>query len=142
MDTVVAAFTLCTIPDVEAALAEARRVLKPSGQFRYLEHGLHPDPKVAVWQRRIEPVWKVLAGGCHLTRDADELVRAAGFDLVESEHHSMPGPRFSTALYGGCHPGLNANTLGAAEEVGFGGPCGTTLTPCTPQGPRLRGERE
>lgn len=101
MDTVVAAFTLCTIPDVEAALAEARRVLKPSGQFRYLEHGLHPDPKVAVWQRRIEPVWKVLAGGCHLTRDADELVRAAGFDLVESEHHSMPGPRFSTALYEG-----------------------------------------
>ena len=101
VDTVVAAFTLCTIPDVEAALAEARRVLKPSGQFRYLEHGLHPDPKVAVWQRRIEPVWKVLAGGCHLTRDADELVRAAGFDLVEIEHHSMPGPRFSTALYEG-----------------------------------------
>ncbi|MCB1027714.1 MAG: class I SAM-dependent methyltransferase [Microthrixaceae bacterium] len=100
-DTVVAAFTLCTIPDVGAALAEARRVLKPGGQLRYLEHGLHADPKVAAWQRRIEPVWKVLAGGCHLTRNADELVREAGFDLVESEHHTMPGPKISTALYEG-----------------------------------------
>lgn len=100
-DTVVAAFTLCTIPDVESALAEARRVLKPGGQLRYLEHGLHPDPKVAAWQRRIEPVWKVLAGGCHLTRDADQLVRSAGFELIESEHHTMPGPRVSTALYEG-----------------------------------------
>lgn len=100
-DTVVSAFTLCTIPNVEAALAEARRVLKPGGQLRYLEHGKHSDAKVAAWQRRIEPVWKVLAGGCHLTRDADVLVRAAGFELIESERHSMPGPKITTALYEG-----------------------------------------
>ncbi len=101
IDTVVAAFTLCTIPDVASALAEARRVLKPGGQLRYLEHGLHDDPRVAARQRLIEPVWKRLAGGCHLTRSPDELVRAAGFDLIESERHSMPGPRISTALYEG-----------------------------------------
>ena len=101
VDTVVAAFTLCTIADVASALAEAHRVLKPGGQLRYLEHGLHDDPRVAARQRRIEPVWKVLAGGCHLTRSPDQLVRDAGFELVESERHSMPGPRITTALYEG-----------------------------------------
>ncbi|HMS49354.1 MAG: class I SAM-dependent methyltransferase [Candidatus Microthrix subdominans] len=101
VDTVVAAFTLCTIPDVASALAEARRVLKPNGQLRYLEHGLHDDSRVAARQRLIEPVWKVFSGGCHLTRDPDELVREAGFELIESTRHTMPGPPITNALYEG-----------------------------------------
>ncbi|MEZ5380835.1 MAG: class I SAM-dependent methyltransferase [Microthrixaceae bacterium] len=101
VDTVVAAFTLCTIPDVESAIAEVRRVLRPGGEFRYLEHGLHADPRVARRQARIEKVWKPLAGGCHLTRNADELVTSGGFVLRSSEHHTMPGPTFTTALYEG-----------------------------------------
>ena len=83
------------------ALAEARRVLKPNGQLRYLEHGLHDDSRVAARQRLIEPVWKVFSGGCHLTRDPDELVREAGFELIESTRHTMPGPPITNALYEG-----------------------------------------
>jgi ubiquinone/menaquinone biosynthesis C-methylase UbiE len=84
-DAALSTFTLCTIPDVERALAEVWRVLRPGGRLHFLEHGLSPDPKVAVWQRRIEPVQKRVADGCHLTRDPVELVRAAGFVL---EHHA------------------------------------------------------
>lgn len=93
-DGALATFTLCTIPDVDAALAEIRRVLRPSGRFHFLEHGLSPDSSVATWQRRIEPLQKRLAGGCHLTRDPTALVRAAGFDIehVESRYGTGPKP--------------------------------------------------
>ncbi|MDP1967450.1 MAG: class I SAM-dependent methyltransferase, partial [Reyranella sp.] len=67
-DCVVCTFTLCSVQSPAAALAEARRVLKPGGRFLYCEHGLAPDPGVARWQARLEPVWKSIAGGCHLTR--------------------------------------------------------------------------
>src|SRR4051794_39472974 len=64
-DAVLSTWTLCTIPNVDAALAEMRRVLKPGGAFHFIEHGHTPDAKVAHWQARIEPVWKPPAGGCH-----------------------------------------------------------------------------
>ena len=67
-DTVVCTFTLCSVDDVERTLAEARRVLKSSGRFLFCEHGLSPDHHVQKWQRRIEPVWKRVFGGCHITR--------------------------------------------------------------------------
>lgn len=86
-------FTLCTIPDVEAALAELRRVLEPGGLFGFLEHGRAPDPKVARWQERLEPVQQRVAGGCHLTREPAELVRAAGFDIVRTESRYARGPK-------------------------------------------------
>ena len=95
-DTVVVTYALCTIPDAPAALAEARRLLKPGGQLLFCEHGRAPDADVARWQARIEPVWKRLAGGCHLTRDPVALVQAAGFTCEALEQRYLSGtPRFA-----------------------------------------------
>ncbi len=95
-DTVVCTFTLCSVGDGAAALAEARRVLKPTGSFLFCEHGLAPDADVVKWQRRIEPVWKALAGGCHLTRPVATAITAAGFTLADLQTMYLPGtPRFA-----------------------------------------------
>lgn len=95
-DTVVVTFALCTIPDPATALAEMRRILKPGGQLLFCEHGLAPDPEIARWQRRIEPVWRRLAGGCHLTRDPSRLLDGAGFVCDRLETMYLPGtPRFA-----------------------------------------------
>lgn len=95
-DTVVCTFTLCSVGDGAAALAEARRVLKPTGSFLFCEHGLAPDADVVKWQRRIEPVWKALAGGCHLTRPVSTAITAAGFTLADLQTMYLPGtPRFA-----------------------------------------------
>lgn len=92
-DGALSTFTLCTIPGVEQALAELRRVLRPGGRFHFLEHGLSPDPSVATWQRRFEPLQKRLADGCHLTRDPSELVGAAGFEVERVESRYAKGPK-------------------------------------------------
>jgi ubiquinone/menaquinone biosynthesis C-methylase UbiE len=95
-DTVVCTFTLCSVCTPPAALAEARRVLKPGGRFLFCEHGLAPDPDVAKWQRRIEPVWKRIAGGCHLTRPVASAIEAAGFKVEKVETMYVPRtPRFA-----------------------------------------------
>lgn len=90
IDTAVITFVLCTIPDWKAALGEVRRVLKPGGRVLFSEHGLAPDEPVAKWQRRIEPIWKPLAGGCHLTRDIPKLFRGSGFALDQTETMYLP----------------------------------------------------
>ncbi|HEY0905177.1 MAG TPA: methyltransferase domain-containing protein [Marmoricola sp.] len=95
VDTVVSAYTMCTIPDLEAALAEMRRVLRPGGSLHFVEHGLSPDPAVADRQHRWTPRWGTVAGGCHLDRDIPGLVEAAGFNLSDLETFSMPGPAVS-----------------------------------------------
>jgi ubiquinone/menaquinone biosynthesis C-methylase UbiE len=80
-DAALSTWALCTIPDIDSALNEIRRVLKPGGQFHFVEHGHAPDDGVARWQARIEPLWKRVAGGCHLTRRITELIEKAGFQL-------------------------------------------------------------
>lgn len=91
-------FTLCTVPDVAAALREVRRVLEPGGRLHFLEHGRAPDEKVRRWQRRVEPIQKRVAGGCHLTRRIAELITGAGFVVEELDTFYLDsGPKFGGA---------------------------------------------
>ena len=92
-DGALCTFTLCTIPDVDRALAELRRVLKPGAPFHFLEHGIAPDAAVRRWQHRLDPMQQRLADGCHLTRDPVELIRSAGFVLDEYESSYTRGPK-------------------------------------------------
>jgi SAM-dependent methyltransferase len=89
-DSVVCTFTLCSVHTPAAALAEARRVLKPGGRFFFCEHGLAPDSGVATWQRRIEPIWKPIGGGCHLTRPVAGAIAAAGFRIEDHQTMYLP----------------------------------------------------
>jgi ubiquinone/menaquinone biosynthesis C-methylase UbiE len=99
VDTAVFTFTLCTIPDPLKALREARRVLKPSGELLFAEHGLAPDASVRRWQRRLNPLWRRVAGGCNLDRKIDELIGAAGFRFVGLETEYAKGPRPMSYIY-------------------------------------------
>jgi ubiquinone/menaquinone biosynthesis C-methylase UbiE len=101
IDTVVTTWTLCTIPNASKALAEMRRVLKPTGALLFVEHGRAPEAGVARWQDRIDPLWSRLAGGCHLNRRMDDLLTAGGFRIEALENSRLPGPRTHTYLYEG-----------------------------------------
>jgi ubiquinone/menaquinone biosynthesis C-methylase UbiE len=92
VDAVVSAFTLCTIPDLEAALSEFRRVLRPDGSLFFVDHGLSPEPAVADRQVRWTPRWSRIAGGCRLDRDIAGLVEEAGFNLSDLDSFYLPGP--------------------------------------------------
>jgi SAM-dependent methyltransferase len=104
-DSALSTFTLCTIPRVEQALAELRRVLKPGGRFHFLEHGLAESPGTQRWQHRLDGVQVWWAGGCHLVRPIDELVVGAGFAVEECERFRMRGP----ATHGSLYLGVAAN---------------------------------
>ena len=92
-DSALVTFSLCTIPDPGVALAEVRRVLRPGGHLHFLEHGLAPDPGVAAWQHRLDPVQRRVLGGCHLSRDIPALVRGSGLAVEQLESSYLPGPR-------------------------------------------------
>lgn len=95
-DTVVCTFTLCSVGSQAETLRELRRILKPGGQLLYAEHGRAPDPAVQKWQNRIEPVWKKLAGGCHLTRPVTAAIAAGGFVPQDSsERYAPKTPKFA-----------------------------------------------
>ena len=106
-DHVLSTFTMCSIPDLAAALSETRRVLKPGGSLHFAEHGLSPDTDVEKWQHRLEPVQRRMAGGCHLTRRPDQAVAAAGLELLDLETGYLPGPAF-TKPFGYCYTGTAA----------------------------------
>jgi SAM-dependent methyltransferase len=102
-DCALVTFSLCTIPDPLLALREARRVVRDGGRLHALEHGLAPDVSVRRWQRRLEPVQRAVAGGCHLTRDIPALVEAAGWHVEDLEQDYLPGPAVSRPwTYGYC----------------------------------------
>lgn len=89
-DTVVCTFTLCSVGSQTRTLSELHRILKPGGRLLYAEHGGAPDPNVRKWQKRIEPVWKRLAGGCHLTRPVTRAIAAGGFETHEAGERYAP----------------------------------------------------
>ena len=101
IDTVVMTWTLCSILDVDGALAEIRRVLKPGGQLLFVEHGLAPDKSVQRWQHGLTPIWSKFTGGCHLDRPIQALIERAGFELSQVETSYMKGPRPFTYFYEG-----------------------------------------
>src|SRR5439155_129729 len=93
IDTIVLTWTLCSIPNPIQALREMRRVLRADGQVVFAEHGLSPDPGVQVWQRRLNPIWRRIAGGCNMNRKIDDLLLAGGFKMAELTTSCFPGPK-------------------------------------------------
>ena len=100
-DTIVMTWALCSIANPVEALAEMRRVLKPGGRLLFVEHGLSPEVRIARWQHRLTPYWKRVGGGCHLDREIDNLIRAAGFQTDAVQTGYMKGPNPWTFMYEG-----------------------------------------
>lgn len=100
-DSVVCTWTLCSIPNAEAAVSEMYRALKPGGKLIFVEHGRSDDPSIVKWQQRFEPMWKVIGGGCHLTRRADDLVAGGGFKIESFESGYEPGPKIAAFMMHG-----------------------------------------
>jgi ubiquinone/menaquinone biosynthesis C-methylase UbiE len=101
VDSILLTYTLCTIPEPEKALAEMRRVLKPEGQLIFCEHGAAPDASVYKWQKRMDPLWSRVAGGCHLSREIPGMLEAAGFKIEQLDTMYLPGWRPATFNYWG-----------------------------------------
>ncbi len=101
VDSVLVTYTLCTIPDAQKALSEIKRVLKPSGRLIFCEHGKAPDIAVERWQNRLNPVWKRLAGGCHLNRAIPQLLEQSGFKSSDMNTMYLPGWKPASFNYWG-----------------------------------------
>jgi len=101
VDTVLVTYTLCTIPEVEAALEGMRRVLKPKGKLLYCEHGKAPDSGVLKWQERLNPAWKRFSGGCNMHRDIPAILDESGFVVEDDNRMYLPGLRALSYNYWG-----------------------------------------
>jgi len=101
VDTIVTTWTLCSIPQAPAALAEMRRVLRPDGKLLFAEHGRAPDEGVRWWQDLLTPAWRRFSGGCHLNRPIRSMIEDAGFRMDRIETGYIPGPRPMTFMYEG-----------------------------------------
>jgi len=101
VDTVVLTYTLCTIPDWKKALQQMHRVLKPGGKLIFCEHGEAPDENIRKWEKRINPVWKKVVGGCNLGRPISRFIEEGGFNIENIESHYLPGPKFAAYNYSG-----------------------------------------
>lgn len=93
VDHALTTWTLCTIPDVEQALREINRVLRPGGTLHFMEHGRSPDANVARWQDRLTPIQRRVAGGCHINRPIGKLITGSGLDVTRMDNYYLPGPR-------------------------------------------------
>jgi ubiquinone/menaquinone biosynthesis C-methylase UbiE len=101
VDHVLTTWTLCTIPRVDLALAEMRRVLRPGGTVHFVEHGLAPSADVARWQHRLTPIQRRVAGGCHLDRPIEQLVAGSGLEITRLDNYYLPGPKAYGYMYEG-----------------------------------------
>ena len=102
IDTVLITYTMCTIPDVALSNSEIIRVLKDDGKLLFCEHGLAPDKNIAKWQKRINPLWSKIAGGCNLNRDIPNLISSSGFKISNMEEMYLPStPKFAGYNYWG-----------------------------------------
>ena len=101
-DSVVCTWTLCSIENVEKALSEVRRVLRPGGKFFFVEHGASPDPKIRKWQDRLNPFWGIIGDGCNLNRNAEQLIQDQHFEITSLDKGYMEkSPRFAGYMYQG-----------------------------------------
>ena len=101
-DCVLVTYTMCTIPEVQRANQEIRRVLKEDGKMIFCEHGEAPDQNIRKWQNRINPFWGKLAGGCNINRNIPSLIQESGFDIIEMEEMYLPNtPKIAGYNYWG-----------------------------------------
>jgi ubiquinone/menaquinone biosynthesis C-methylase UbiE len=100
-DTVITTWTLCTIPDPGAALAEMRRVLKPGGRYVFIEHGRAPSESTARWQDRVNPIWNRIGDGCNINRQIDRIVEDSGFELTSMDRFRARGPGLFAHMFRG-----------------------------------------
>ncbi len=113
VDTVLVTYSLCTIPDPVAALHGMHRVLKPSGQLIFCEHGVAPDAPVRKWQNRLNGFWGAFTGGCNINRDIPALLAQGGFEVDVLDEMYLPGtPRIAGYnFWGSAHPGVAVGAI-------------------------------